>query len=157
MTGKDKTDGMAQDDRRRLHDDGLLSGYLDGELTQAEAQFVEVRLEASEELRRELAELKQLREATMDMKFAEPSEGEWDEHARGIFSGGARGLGWLMVVIWSICLLGFGAWQFITSSEDLLVKLMVFGLCSGLGLLFLSVLVDRCTSYGKDKYRRVIR
>jgi hypothetical protein len=157
MTGKDKTDGMAQEDRRRLHDDGMLSGYLDGELTQAEAQVVEISLEASEELRSELAELKQLREATMDMKFAEPSESEWDEHARGIFSGGARGLGWLMVIIWSTCLLAFGAWQFFTSSGDLLVKLMIFGLGSGLGLLFISVLVDRFKSYGKDKYRRVIR
>ena len=156
MTGRDKTDGTEQEDRR-LHDEGLLSGYLDGELTQAEAQFVEVRLEASEELRRELAELTLLREATMDMKFAEPTEEEWDEHAQGIFSSGARGLGWMMVILWSACLLAFGAWQFLTSSEDLLVKLMVFGLCSGLGLLFVSVLVDRFKSYGKDKYRRVIR
>lgn len=157
MTSRDKADGTGPDDRRRLHDEGLLSGYLDGELTQAEAQFVEVRLEASEELRRELAELKRLREATMEMKFAEPTEKEWDEHARGIFSSGARGLGWLMVIIWSACLLAFGAWQFLASGENLLVKLMVFGLCSGLGLLFVSVLVDRVKSYGRDRYGRVIR
>ncbi len=157
MTPRDKTDGMEQEDRRRMHDEGLLSGYLDGELTQAEAQFVEVRLEASEELRRELAELKSLREATMDMKFAEPTEEQWDEHARGIFSSGARGLGWVLVVIWTACLLIYGAWQFLSSGEDLLVKLMVFGLSSGLGLLFVSVLVDRFKAYGKDKYRRVIR
>jgi anti-sigma factor RsiW len=156
MTSRDLTDGMEQDDRR-LHDEGLLSGYLDGELTQAEAQFVEVRLEASEELRRELAALQRLRGATMSMKFAEPTEKEWDEHARGIFSRGTRGLGWVMVIIWSVCLLGYAAWQFLTSSEDLLVKLMVFGLCSGLGLLFVSVLADRIRSYGRDKYRRVIR
>ena len=68
MTGKDKTDGTEQQHRRRLHDEGMLSGYLDGELTQAEEQFVELRLEASEELRRELAGLKRLRETTMDMK-----------------------------------------------------------------------------------------
>jgi len=156
MTDQDMRDGNGQD-RRRLHDEGLLSGYLDGELTQAEMQFVELRLEASEELRRELAQLKQLREATMEMKFTEPTEKEWDEHAQGIFSSGARSLGWVMVVAWSACLLVYGGWQFLTSTEDLLVKLMVFGLCSGLGLLFVSVLVDRIRGYGRDKYRRVIR
>ncbi len=156
MTDQDTRDGNGQD-RRRLHDEGLLSGYLDGELTQAEIQFVELRLGASEELRRELAQLKQLREATMEMNFTEPTEKEWDEHAQGIFSSGARSLGWVMVIIWSTCLAVYGGWQFLTSSEDLLVKLMVFGLFSGLGLLFVSVLVDRVRGYGRDKYRRVIR
>jgi len=157
MSGSTRNEGVSQDDRRRLHDEGMLSGYLDGELTQAEAQFVETRLEASEELRRELDELKRLREVTMGMKFAEPSEREWDEHARGIFSSGARKLGWVMVIIWSACLLAYGAWQFATSSEDLFIKLTVFGLCSGLGLLFTSVLWDRVRTYQRDKHRRVIR
>ena len=148
---------ISQKDRRRLHDEGLLSGYLDGELTQADAQFVETRLAESEELRRELDELKRLREATMGMKFAEPSEREWDEHARGIFSSGTRSLGWILVIIWSACLLVYGAWQFATSGEDLFVKLTVFGLCSGLGLLFVSVLRDRVRTYQRDKYRRVVR
>jgi hypothetical protein len=157
MTGKNRTAGTAQEDHRRIHDLGLLSGYLDGELTQAEAQFVEVCLESSENLRRELAELKSLREAIMDMEFAEPTAEQWDEHARGIFSSGARGLGWVMLIIWTACLLFYGAWQFFSSGEDLLMKLMVFGLCFGLGLLFVSVLVERLKSYGRDKYRRVIR
>jgi len=156
MTGRDKTD-VTEQDRRRLEDEGLLSGYLDGELTQAEAQFVEVRLDASGELRRELEELRRLREATMGMNFTEPTEREWDEHAQGIFSSGARGLGWIMVIIWSVLLLGYAAWQFLASEGDLLVKLIVFGLGSGLGLLFISVLVDRIRTYGRDKYRRVVR
>lgn len=156
MTGRGNA-SVTDQDRRRLHDEGLLSGYLDGELTQAEAQFVEVRLAASEELRLELEGLRRLREATMGMNFTEPTEKEWDEHARGIFSSGARGLGWVMVIIWSVLLLGYAAWQFLASEGELLVKLIVFGLCSGLGLLFVSVLVDRIRTYGRDKYRRVIR
>lgn len=142
---------------RPLHEDGLLSGYLDGELAQAETQLVEVHLASCPACREEADRLARLREATMGTKFVEPTEREWDEHARGIFSSGSRALGWVMVVIWSVVLTGYGLYAFAVSDEGWFFKTMVFGLILGFALLFISVLADRIRARKTDRYKRIVR
>lgn len=135
----------------------LLSGYLDGELTQADEQKVRLHLEDCRGCRLLLEDLQALREAAMTTKFSEPTPTEWGELPRGRASAAARGLGWVLVVIWAVATAGFAAWEVATGPEDLGVKLLVFGGGAGVGLLLVSVLMDRIRAARTDRYRRVER
>jgi len=133
----------------------LISGYLDGELTQADAQRVRLRLEDDAEARAIYEEMKRMREATISTEFKLPADDQWDERPRGGLSLLSRGLGWLMVILWTLGLTAFTLWQVAVSAAGLLPKLLVFGAFSGFGLLLVSVLLDRLRTAPGDRYRRV--
>ncbi|MCU0303995.1 MAG: zf-HC2 domain-containing protein [Thermoanaerobaculales bacterium] len=136
-------------------DQTQLSGFLDGELTQAADQRVRLHLEDCAACRAVSDELLRLREATMTTRLDHPRDLEWDERPRGLLSGLSRGLGWLVLAFWAAATTGFALWQLATSPEDLTAKLIVFGGLLGVGLVFVSVLVDRLRSARTDRYREV--
>ena len=133
----------------------LLSGYLDGELTQAGAQRVRIHLEDCAACRESYDELRTLREATMTTRLDEPRDVQWDERPTGLFSGLSRGVGWLVLIVWAVGTAGFGLWQLATGPENLAEKLMVFGGLFGVALLFGSILLDRLKTARTDRYREV--
>jgi predicted anti-sigma-YlaC factor YlaD len=139
----------------RSFDERLLSGYLDGELTQAESQRVRLHLEDCATCRGLHQQLLLMKEASMSTPFATPDDEQWDERPRSATSRLFRGSGWLFVVAWLVGSLGFALWTFLTEPGELLAKLMVVSAGLGIGLLFLSVLLDRLRSYKSDRYRRV--
>jgi anti-sigma factor RsiW len=143
--------------RAATFDETLLSGYLDGELTQGEAQRVTVQLENDPEARRLLEEMRRLRQATMTTAFRVPADDQWDERPRGGLALLSRGLGWLLLAVWLVATAGYGLWQLAVSPQSPWVKLGVFGALTGLALLFLSVLVDRLRTAPGDRYRRVLK
>ena len=136
-------------------DETLLSGYLDGELTQSEDQRVRIYLEDHPEARRLLEEMTTVRETTRSTRFEVPEDLQWDEHPRGPLSRLTRGFGWLLIVAWLLGVGGYGLWQLLTSPEHLLEKLLVVGSVAGFALLFLSVLLDRLRDMKTDRYRRI--
>lgn len=136
-------------------DQTLLSGHLDGELTQADGQRVRIHIEDCTTCRAVYEELEQLREATMTTQLDQPRDLEWDERPRGLFSGLSRSLGWLILIIWGAGFAGYALWQMATGPENLVEKLIVFGGLFGLALLFVSILVDRISAAQTDRYREV--
>lgn len=136
-------------------DEALISGYLDRELTQGEAQRVRLHLEDCAECRSLADEITRLREATMATEFQVPDDTQWDETPRGGLSGFFRNIGWLVLVVWLAVMGGYALWQMATNTEDLFASLLVFGMWTGFGLLFLSVLIDRLKTRKTDRYRRV--
>jgi predicted anti-sigma-YlaC factor YlaD len=136
-------------------DERLLSGHLDGELTQAEAQQVRIHMEDCESCRALFDQLKLMREASMSTPFATPDDEQWDERPQAGASRLFRGTGWFFLMAWLAASLGLALWCFITEPGDPLLKLLVFSGALGIGLLFLSVLVDRLRSAKTDRYRRV--
>lgn len=138
-------------------DQALLSGHMDGELTQQNEQRVTVHLEQCLHCRALLADLKTLREAAMTTQLREPAEEQWNERPQSLISRGARGLGWTLAMVWVVAVGGFALWQLLTSPEGLGVKLMVVGGGGALALLFLSVLLDRLHHARSDRYREVER
>lgn len=145
------------DGRRRGFDEALLSGYLDGELTQADAQRVRIHLEDHPEARAILEEMRQTREATMTTRLKVPDDVQWDERPRGPLSLISRRLGWFVVVAWAVAIAAYGLWQLFTSPEHLGEKLLTASAVSGFGLLFFSVLLDRVRDARTDRYRRVLK
>lgn len=139
----------------RPFDESWITGYLDGELTQAEAQRVRVHLEDCATCRALLDDLTQMREATMTTPFPTPSDDQWDETPRGLVSHLGRNLGWLLLGLSSIGLVGLAAWQILTETSGQLEQLLFLALGAALMGLFLSVLIDRIRARGSDRYRRV--
>ena len=141
----------------RAFDETLISGHLDGELTQAAEQRVSVHLEDCAHCRGLLNDLRTIREAAMSTEFSRPDDDQWDERPRTTSSFLARGTGWLLALVWLTSVVAYGLWQFWQSSANLLERLLVFGGLSAFALLFLSVALDRIAAAKTDPYRGVER
>ncbi len=136
-------------------DEALISGYVDGELTQRDDQRVRLHLEDCVQCRNIAGEMRKLKEATMTSDFQVPEDTQWDEKPRGSVSGFLSNFGWMIAIAWVVAIIGFVIWQVATDAENLLEAVLVFGLWLGFGLVFLSVLIDRLKTYRTDPYRRV--
>ncbi|UCF36261.1 MAG: zf-HC2 domain-containing protein [Acidobacteriota bacterium] len=135
-----------------------LSGYLDRELTQQQVQFVELHLTDCAICSDVLDELKLAKEATRELEMQQPTLQEWNSMETTILEKGTRSIGWLVLIVWAVVTVGYGAFQFATSpTEPLFEKILVFGLFLGFGLIFLSVLFERLRERQHDRYRGVIR
>ncbi len=139
----------------RSFDAALLSGWLDGALTQADEQRVRIHLEDCTECRAQVERMRQLREVTMSTEFRVPPDDQWSERPRTAGSRLSLGTGWIIVVVWALALAGYAAWELWTSDEAPIEKLLVFGGWTGFGLLFIGVLLDRLKAMKTDRYREV--
>ena len=136
----------------------LLSGYLDGELTQQERQKVGVYLERDERYREILAELERVKTETERLHYEEPSSGDWKTMEKRWVQDVSRGLGWIILSIWAVALTSYGLWELAAAPDEPLTgKLLVFGFFLGVALLFCSVLTQRMRESRTDKYKGVYK
>ena len=136
----------------------LLSGYLDGELTQQERQKVGVYLERDERYREILAELERVKTETERLHYEEPTSGDWKTIEKNLVQDVSRGLGWMILSIWAVAVTSYGLWELAAApDEPLTSKLLVFGFFLGVALLFCSVLTQRIRESRTDKYKGVYK
>ncbi len=134
----------------------LLSGYIDSELTQQQQQRVCIHVEQCAQCSTLLQELKGNQERTRQLTYQQPSDGEWQRMERHLFQKISRGLGWLILLVWSAVTAVYAAFQLATSpTEPLFEKILVFSLFLGVALLFLSVLSERVRDSRTDPYKGV--
>jgi anti-sigma factor RsiW len=136
-------------------DETMISGHLDGELTQAAEQKVRIHLEDCEHCKTVLGELRSLREATMSTEFHKPDDSQWDERPQTGVSLVARGTGWIIAIVWAAFFASYALWHLWQGSANLVERLLVFGGLSAFVLLFTSVLLDRLRASRTDPYREV--
>jgi anti-sigma factor RsiW len=139
----------------RRFDEALLSGFVDGVLTQSDDQRVRVHVEDCAACRMEVEEMQRLKEVTMSSQFKTPANDQWSEAPRGGASRAAFGVGWSLIMAYLAGMTAFALWQFWTSDRPILGKLVAVAIPSGLALLFVSVLIDRLRAMRTDRYRRV--
>ena len=135
----------------------LLSGYLDGELTQQEHQRVRVLCETNASYREKLEELRALREQLGQMSFGTHDANQWRENMNDIPTRTTRGLGWLLLIGGALIAAGVGVVEFLRTVDELglIERLIIGGIYGGLLLLFVSVLRQRLIERKKDKYKDV--
>ncbi|MCG8455435.1 MAG: zf-HC2 domain-containing protein [Holophagales bacterium] len=138
-------------------DEELLSGYLDGTLSQREAQRARLHLEENAESRRLFAEMRALRQSALETRFSPPEDRDWPELPKTRSSRLSRSLGWLLLVVWLVVVSGLALWRFLSQTGDPLEIFLVLGLPGAFVLLFLSVLLDRLKDLTTDRYRDVHR
>lgn len=134
----------------------LLSGYLDGELTQQERQRVEVHCASCIECETSLHEIRALRESLGKASLSDIDESQWREMMNDTTVRAVRGFGWMLFSGGILAAIGFGLIVFIMdSSIGLLEKLIVGAIYGGLLALFISVLRQRWIEQKTDKYKDV--
>jgi len=152
MTGNKAISARSIDD----HVGEMLSGYIDGELTQQQRQRVEVHCDGCEECNRNLRELRALRERVGRSGLSELGEDIWREQMDDTTVRATRGIGWLLFIGGLLILAGYIIYELvIDTSMTLGVKLLFAAIYGGMGALFVSVLRQRLIERKTDKYKDV--
>jgi anti-sigma factor RsiW len=137
-------------------DEVLISGYLDGELTQQDAQRVRLHLEDCAGCRRIADDLRTMKEATLTTRFRVPEDTQWDERPRGAVSRILHDAGLLILAAWVVGIAAYLVWGIASDAESFTFEnVLVFGLLLAFGLVVLSALVDRLRVRESDPYRKV--
>ena len=136
-------------------DEMLLTGYVDGELTQADSQRVRLHLEECRRCRSLVEDLSAIREAARTTPFRTPTDEEWSERPRSVGSRWLRWAGWMMVTVWILGVGTLAVWGFLEDAGPWYEKLLVIFLAGGAALLLVSVLLDRLKSLETDRYKGV--
>jgi hypothetical protein len=139
------------------HVSDLLSGYIDGELTQQDRQRVRLHCESCSECNSSLEDFREMRGKVANAKLSELSQDKWRETMNDATVKTTRGLGWLLLVGGAMISIGVLMLEMFTSDSSMSIqeKLIVGGIYGGLLLLFLSVLRQRLIERKSDKYKDV--
>ena len=138
----------------------LISGYLDDELTQQQQQRLALHLQQCTNCQ---AQFEQLQLMQHELKQSLSNEGAFmreddriQAHLNEPKSRGLRRLGWLLLILGSLPLLGYGLYQFWHDPEvPVWMKFSLSAVWLGGLVVFLSVLRQRLTERKTDRYNKV--
>jgi len=134
----------------------LLSGFVDGELTQQERQRVRLHCEECDECRENLANLRALRERIGKAQLSEVGEDKWRETMNDPRVQTPRTIGWLLFIAGLLVVAGIVLVQLFFNDEiPIGVKLLMVAIYGGLATLLYSVLRQRLLERKTDKYKDV--
>jgi predicted anti-sigma-YlaC factor YlaD len=146
------------DDKRQVdqHVGELLSGFVDGELTQQQRQLVTLHCDNCIECRENLANLHELRQRISKAKLSEVGEDKWRETMNVPTVQTTRSIGWLLFIAGLLVIAVIGLVGFIFSDEiPVGMKLIMIAVYGGLATLLYSVLRQRIIERKTDKYKDV--
>ncbi|TQV85580.1 anti-sigma factor family protein [Aliikangiella coralliicola] len=133
-----------------------LSGYLDGELTQQEAQKVSLLIETDSEYQQLYQELSLMRHEIQSLSLQEQELEHLEKLFQEPIAKTTRMFGLALIAVASVAIVGFTFFKIFTNPDlGLLEKLLVGALGSGSLLLLFSVLRQRLMNAKKDKYGKV--
>jgi hypothetical protein len=133
-----------------------LSGFIDGELTHQERQFVTLHCEVCAECRENLERLRALRERIGNASLSEVGEDKWRETMDDPTVQLTRGIGWLLFIVGLLIIAGIGLVGFLFNDDiSVGIKLLMFAIYGGLATLLFSVLRQRLIERKTDKYKDV--
>jgi anti-sigma factor RsiW len=131
-----------------------LMRYLDGELPGDRQRAVEAALEQSTELRREYVIFQRMKADLADLGTSIGTEGSmWDDVNRRL----TRPAGWTLFVVGALVWVAYGVYAYLTGEEAMWEKLATSAVVVGLGMLFLSAVVDRLRDLKTDPYKEIQR
>ncbi len=134
----------------------LLSGFVDGELTQQQRQRVMLHCECCDECQQILSELRALRERIGKACLSEVGEDQWRETMKNPSIQFCRLVACLLLISGLLVAAGIGLIAFLASDGmSVGAKLIVFAIYGGLALLLFSVLRQRLIERKTDKYKDV--
>ena len=138
------------------HVGALLSGFVDGELTQQQRQFVTLHCEECSECQDHLARLRELRERVGKANLSEVGEDKWRETMDDSTVQTSRSVGWLLFITGIVVIAGVGVFGFLFASDvPIGMKLIMVAIYGGLATLLFSVLRQRLIERKTDKYKDV--
>lgn len=135
----------------------LLSGYIDGELTQQARQRVRLHCEQCATCRQDLETLAGMRERVGKATLSDRDRDSWRENMDDDGVKNTRGAGWLLLIGGALIGGAYLGYELFSSASELslLEKVVFGGIYGGLLLLFVSVLRQRLIERRTDKYKDV--
>ena len=138
------------------HVNEMLSGFVDGELTQQQRQLVTLHCEQCVECREILENLRDLRERVGKARLSEVGEDKWRENMNEPTTKTTRSVGWLLFIGGLLAVATYGIFGFLFGTEfSVGEKLIAIAIYGGLAALFVSVLRQRLIERKTDKYKDV--
>lgn len=138
------------------HVNEMLSGFVDGELTQQQRQRVTLHCEACEECQEILENLRDLRKRVGKARLSEVGEDKWRENMSESTTKTTRSIGWLLFIGGLLMVATYGIFTFLFGTDiSLGEKLIAIAIYGGLATLFVSVLRQRLIERKTDKYKDV--
>lgn len=152
--------GGASSPRERARQ--LMMAAVDDEITQEERDELEAALAGDATLRDEWDAFMRLREVTGGMRVRRPPPEVWESYWEGVYRRVERGLGWILASVGAIVIAAWGTWEWVSElmadvETPILVRWSVLAMCTGLVILFVSVVRERWFLSKSDPYRDVAR
>ncbi len=140
----------------------MLSGYVDGELTQDEMMLFESHLKSDPELRKELETFKKLKEITGAMKYADIPESVWVGYWASVYKRMERGFGWILMSISVVLFAAIGCYYmfldfFLSPDTSIILKIAVGTGLLGLIVMLVSIIREHLFAFKRDRYHEVKR
>jgi hypothetical protein len=139
-------------------DELLVMAYVDDELAPEIRDEMNERLAREPELRRMVAEYQKLEVIARQCAPPEPADHEWDRLEGEVLRRGAFGLGFTLLFVGAVGLIGWATYGVAISEEmSPIAKLLCGALLAGFMLLLLLKLRDRLRIIPFDPYTEVKR
>ena len=140
--------------------EALLSGYLDGELTQGDRQRVEVIMEDCQDCAQTFEDMKKLRGEIGGIEYEHMTETERLKAAKDPVAEAGASIGQILVIGGFIIFYGsliYFALKGMLADPDtpLFMKIGLPAILIGMGILFTSVIIDRIKASKTDPYKDV--
>lgn len=147
---------------RHEHYKNLLLKVVDGVASDKEREEFLHHVRSCEECRREFGEFKDLEELMASVKLKDLSEDARDTYWHSLYNRLERGLGWILLSIGVILVLGFGGFwlirEFIINpTVSVILKIGVCAVLLGFIVLLVSVLKERLFVRRYDKYSKEVK
>ena len=147
---------------RHEHYKHLLLKVVDGVATAEEREEFTAHIRSCEECRREYGEFKNLEEFMSTVKLKDLSEDARSAYRHSLYNRLERGIGWILLSLGAILLLGFGGFmlirEFITDpTVSVVLKIGVCAVLVGFIVLLVSVLKERLFVRKYDKYSKEVK
>ena len=139
----------------------MITPYLDNELPPERRAFFESHLASCERCRRELEELRKLKEELDMIRFKEPTDAELDRYWHSVYNRLERGIGWALFSVGAVVLLCYGGFKLVEETIknpeiSVLLKAGVLAAVFGTVILFVSLLRERLAVRKVDKYSKEV-
>jgi uncharacterized membrane protein len=140
----------------------LIAGFVDKELSESETQELQEHLDKCADCRLDLDELNNWKGVSKQMKNSLLPDMKWDEYWRHLYNRMERGIGWILISIGAIVLLGIAVYHFVgdvlnSAQISPLEKVGIFALALGFVVLLVSVIREKLMVRKHDKYREIVR
>ena len=129
--------------------------FLDGEASPEERRLVEVELEQSTELTRDLAVFQSLKDGLSGIQFDRSVRqlSVWDSVNRQL----TRPVGWILLLFGTAVWMAYGAYLFMTSDAAVIEKMATGAIVIGIIMLLTSVIWEQYHSWLTDPYKDLQR
>ena len=140
----------------------LVLKALDAALSAGDERELQQLIADNVELRREFEQLQRTEEVARTMMLRRAPDSVWQGYWLSVYSRIERGIGWVLLSVGVLVLVGYGLWQLVgalfrDAGVPAFVTIAVIAVLLGLAVLFLSVLREKLVVRRHDPYQGVDR